>query len=203
MRATDPRVVLQAAAGPRDVIQAASGAASEVAAMRAVGSRDVLAETAATHAADPGDAMQTMSDGAAMRAAGLHVAAQAVDAAAPAHAFVPHVAAPVANEPAEHEEDPELESESEFEPEPALESSTEATADLPTLDPAAIAHFVAIQGALTFREGMLARALAAELSPSEMRAWLAELRRLSVPDAVAKIREVLGADDSGNTGGVS
>jgi len=291
VRATSPRVVLQAAADPRDLAQAASGAApirvvgsrdamqaagevaamraigpheamkaaSEAAAMRAVVPRDAMqaasevaptraivphdtagevaavhaarshgvtqspAETAATHAADPRDAMQAMNDAAAMRASGLHIAAQAVDAAAPARAFVPHVAAqavdaaaptrafvphvaaPVANELAEYEEDTELESESEseLEFEPAPESSTEATADLPTLDPAAIAHFVAIQGALTFREGMLARALAAELSPSEMRAWLAELRRLSVPDAVAKIREVLGADDSGNTGGVS
>ena len=76
-------------------------------------------------------------------------------------------------------------------------ASTEDTADLPTLDPAALAHFAAIQGALTFREGMLARALAAELSPSELRAWLAELRTLSVPEAVAKIRGVLD-HDSGN-----
>jgi hypothetical protein len=34
------------------------------------------------------------------------------------------------------------------------------------LDPAALTHVAAIQGALTFREGMLAPALAAELSPS-------------------------------------
>ena len=157
------------------------------------------------HAADPRDAIQVMGGAAAMRASGPHVAAQAADEAALARTFVPQVVAPVASEPAEHEEDPELESESEseLELEPVPESSTEAIAELPMLDPAAIAHFVAIQGALTFREGMLARALAAELSPSEMRAWLAELRRLSVPDAVAKIREVLGADDSGNTGGVS
>jgi len=208
MRAAGPHVATQAAADPHMATQAAG----EAAAMRAVGSRDVMqapAETASTHAADPRDAMQAMGDAAAMRAPGPHVAAQAADAAAPARTFVPHVATPAASEPAEHEEDPELEpeqdpeleSESELDPEP--ESSTEATAELPMLDPAAIAHFVAIQGALTFREGMLARALAAELSPPEMRAWLAELRRLSVPDAVAKIREVLGADDSGNTGGVS
>jgi len=208
MRAAGPHVATQAAAGPHMATQAAG----EAAAMRAVGSRDVMqdpAETASTHAADPRDAMQAMGDAAAIRASGPHVAAQAADAAAPARTFVPHVAALAASEPAEHEEDPELEpeqdpeldSESELDPEP--ESSTEAASDLPMLDPAAIAHFVAIQGALTFREGMLARALAAELSPSEMRAWLAELRRLSVPDAVAKIREVLGADDSGNTGGVS
>jgi hypothetical protein len=80
-------------------------------------------------------------------------------------------------------------------------SSTEAAADLPTLDPATLAHFVAIQGALTFRESMLARALAAELSPAELRAWLAELRTLSVPEAVAKIRGVLDPDDGGNMPG--
>jgi hypothetical protein len=83
-------------------------------------------------------------------------------------------------------------------------SATESAAELPTLDSAALAHFAAIQGALTFREGMLARALAAELSPAELRTWLTELRTLSVPDAVAKIREVLGTDGSDNTpGGVS
>jgi hypothetical protein len=94
---------------------------------------------------------------------------------------------------AEHEEEPELGM--------SPKSLTEATADLPTLDPAALAHFAAIQGALTFREGMLARALAADLSSSELRAWLAELRTLSVPEAVAKIRAVLGPDDSGNMSG--
>jgi len=151
------------------------------------------------HAADPRDAIQVMGDAAAMRASGPHVAAQVADAAAPTRTLVPHVAAPVASEPAEHEEDAELESESELEP--VLESSTDATADLPMLDPAAIAHFVAIQGALTFREGMLARALAAELSAAELRAWLAELRTLSVPEAVAKIRGVLNPDDSGNISG--
>lgn len=71
----------------------------------------------------------------------------------------------------------EVEHKEELEPELAPESSTEATTDLPTLDAAALAHFAAIEGALTFREGMLARALAAELSPSELRAWLAELLR--------------------------
>jgi hypothetical protein len=80
-------------------------------------------------------------------------------------------------------------------------ATTEITAELPTLDMAALAHFAAIQGALTFREGMLARALAAELSPAEMRTWLTELQTLSVPEAVAKIRAVLGTDGSDNTSG--
>jgi hypothetical protein len=85
------------------------------------------------------------------------------------------------------------------EPAPAAPPATETaeTSDpLPTLDPAALAHFAAIQGALTFRESMLARALAAELSPADLRAWLMDLRVLSVADAVAKVRSVLGPDTS-------
>jgi hypothetical protein len=85
----------------------------------------------------------------------------------------------------------------------AGESAAEAEDELPTLDAATLAHFVAIQGALTFREGMLARALAAELSPAELRAWMTELRQLSVDDAAAKIRTVIGdagADDAAGGG---
>jgi hypothetical protein len=73
----------------------------------------------------------------------------------------------------------------------AGESSTKSEDELPTLDAATIAHFVAIQGALTFREGMLARELAAELSPAELRAWMTELCQLSVADAAARIRSVI------------
>jgi hypothetical protein len=69
-------------------------------------------------------------------------------------------------------------------------------ADLPTLDAAGLMHFNNIQNALTFRERMLAQALAAELSPSELRAWINELGPLSIPEAVAKIRAVLGPDAS-------
>jgi hypothetical protein len=79
--------------------------------------------------------------------------------------------------------------------------ATEAPDALPTLDAAALAHFAAIQGALTFREGMLARALAAELTPADLRAWLTELRELSVPDAVARIRSVLGDEGTDDTSG--
>lgn len=81
------------------------------------------------------------------------------------------------------------------------EPAMEAAEKLPTLDPAALAHFAAIQGALTFRESMLARALAAELSPADLRAWLTDLRALSVPEAVAKVRSVLGPDASAPTAG--
>jgi hypothetical protein len=70
---------------------------------------------------------------------------------------------------------------------------------LPTLDAAALAHLAAIHGALTFRESMLARALAAELTPADLRAWIAELQTLSVPEAVARIRSVLGTDAGSTT----
>jgi hypothetical protein len=81
-------------------------------------------------------------------------------------------------------------------PEPAADAD-----ELPTLDPAALAHFAAIQGALTFRESMLARTMAAELTPAELRTWLSELGDISVPDAVAKIRSVLNAEGSESTPG--
>jgi len=80
---------------------------------------------------------------------------------------------------------------------PALEASNtkdegEPESGLPPLDPKAMAHFIAIQSALAPNEAALARQVAAELSPTEMRAWFAELSALSVPDAVAKIRAFVG-----------
>jgi hypothetical protein len=71
------------------------------------------------------------------------------------------------------------------------EASTEAGDSLPALDPAMMGHFIAIQSALGAQEAALARQLAAELTPAEVRAWLAELSALSVPDAVIKIRSIL------------
>jgi hypothetical protein len=56
----------------------------------------------------------------------------------------------------------------------------------------ALAHFIEIQSELTPLEGRLAREVAATLSPAEIRAWLAELSTMSVPDAVAKIRSFIG-----------
>ena len=64
--------------------------------------------------------------------------------------------------------------------------------ELPPLDPKMMGHFIAIQSALNPTEAALARQIAAELSPKEMRAWFAELAALSVPDAVAKIRAFVG-----------
>ena len=56
-----------------------------------------------------------------------------------------------------------------------------------------MSHFIAIQSALAPAEAALARQVAAELSPAELRAWIDELSALSVPDAVAKIRSFIGA----------
>ena len=105
-----------------------------------------------------------------------------------------------------------LDDETPFAGDPAQATTAAGTDALPTLDPAALMHFAAIQRALTLRESMLARALAAELSPADLRAWLAELREMSLPDAVAKIRGFLrtvtseaASDDRSGTrsGGVS
>ena len=74
------------------------------------------------------------------------------------------------------------------------EVATEPTAEtaLPPLDPKTMTHFIAIQSALAPDEAVLARQVATELSPAELRAWFDELSALSVPDGVAKIRAMLG-----------
>src|SRR5687768_14801908 len=61
----------------------------------------------------------------------------------------------------------------------------------PPLDPAAMAHFVAIQSQLTPEESAIAREVASTLTAAELRAWIEELRELSVPDAVKKIRSLI------------
>jgi len=74
--------------------------------------------------------------------------------------------------------------------------------NLPTIDDEDAAHFLKILQALSMREAVYAQALAGELSHDELRAWIGELKQLSVPEAVAKIRAVLGTDgDSVNTPG--
>ena len=68
-------------------------------------------------------------------------------------------------------------------------------------DPAAMQHFLAILSALTPAERALGQALAGELSAGERAAWLAELKALSVEDAVAKVRVLLG--DASKNGGAA
>jgi hypothetical protein len=71
-------------------------------------------------------------------------------------------------------------------------------ASLPTLDAAALAHFDAIQRALTITERLQIHALGAQRSPGEVRAWLVELAQLPVAEAVARLRAALAAADEGS-----
>lgn len=66
--------------------------------------------------------------------------------------------------------------------------------ELPPLDPATMQHFIAIQSALAPDEAVLARAVAAELAPAQLREWFDELKKLTVPDAVAKIRTLIAGN---------
>lgn len=81
---------------------------------------------------------------------------------------------------------------------PVAASQTQAS-EQPSLDPQTMAHFIAIQSALKPDEAAMARQVASELAPAELRAWIEELSKLSVPQAVQKIRVLI----SGNTEAVS
>ena len=85
--------------------------------------------------------------------------------------------------------------------ETAQEDSAEPSAfdgapQLP-LDPVTMAHFIAVQAALSPEEAALAREVAAQLSPGELRTWFDELSELSVADAAEKIRKVVSASKTG------
>lgn len=66
-----------------------------------------------------------------------------------------------------------------------------ATSGLPSLDPAAMGHFLAIRQALSPDEQALAQALLAELPPDQVQAWMKRLAPLPVAAAVEQLREVL------------
>jgi hypothetical protein len=68
-----------------------------------------------------------------------------------------------------------------------------ATTALPPLSPANLAHFAAVQAALSPDERRLAAEVAKDLGPDELRAWFDELSTLSVTDAAAKIRTIVAA----------
>jgi hypothetical protein len=76
-----------------------------------------------------------------------------------------------------------------------------ATDVLPPIDPQTMAHFIAVQSALTPEEGAIARDVAKELGAAELRAWFDELSKLSVPEAVAKVRKLISG--FGKEGGAS
>lgn len=67
-------------------------------------------------------------------------------------------------------------------------TSPAISSELPPIEPATMAHFIAIQAQLTSEESALAREVAQQLEPAELRQWFEELSKLSIPDAVAKIR---------------
>jgi len=64
------------------------------------------------------------------------------------------------------------------------------------LDPAAMAHVVAVQSALDPKEVAYIQQIAKELSPAELRGWFDELSKLSVPDAVARVRGLIARNDA-------
>lgn len=65
----------------------------------------------------------------------------------------------------------------------------------PTSETDAAKHFQTIEAALTLAEKMRAHEVAAQRPVAELRRWYADLLRLSVPDAVAKIRAELAQCD--------
>jgi hypothetical protein len=69
-------------------------------------------------------------------------------------------------------------------------------AAVPTLDAAGLAHFNAIIQALSFRERMLVHELAAQRSAAELRSWVSVMLKLSVTEAVAKVRELVAVLDA-------
>lgn len=85
-------------------------------------------------------------------------------------------------------------------PSPRAPSPPAALAtDLPTIDPPVMAHLAAIHEGLSLEEQMLAQALMAKLSPAEVRSWLAELKSLSIIDAIAEVRAILGTEPPAST----
>lgn len=71
------------------------------------------------------------------------------------------------------------------------EPTPKSTVDAPPLDPQTMAHFMAVQASLSPEEAAIARDVASKVTASELRTWAEDLRALSVPDAVAKIRTLI------------
>ncbi len=70
---------------------------------------------------------------------------------------------------------------------------------IPPIDPQTMAHFIAVQSALKPEEAAVAREVASKLTAAELRGWFDELSKLTVPQAVQKIRVLV----AGNTEAVS
>lgn len=72
--------------------------------------------------------------------------------------------------------------------------ATEGADALPPVTPETMAHFMAIQSALEPDEAALAREVASTLGAAELRAWFDELTKLTVPQAVQKIRVLIAGN---------
>ena len=72
--------------------------------------------------------------------------------------------------------------------------TTVQTDDAPPLDPAAMAHIVAIQSALQASEVAYIQQVAKELNPAELRGWFDKLSKLTVPQAVETIRGLIAGN---------
>lgn len=105
-------------------------------------------------------------------------------------------AAPVTTEAAPKKRKPKPQPAPAVENEAAPTPTTEPTG-LPPIDPAMMGHFIAIQSSLSPEEAALAREVAGQLNPTELRAWFDELSKLSVPDAATKIRKVVSGAKGG------
>jgi len=75
----------------------------------------------------------------------------------------------------------------------ALEAAEDSVdpEELPPIDAKTMSHFVSIQSVLDPKEAALAREVASSLPPAELRAWFDELSKLTVAEAVKKIRVML------------
>lgn len=81
----------------------------------------------------------------------------------------------------------------------AAHDCDEASDDGLVIEPGHRAHFQAIQARLSSEEAVAARELAESFSPEELRAWLDELMKLNIPQALQAVRVLI----AGNTEAVS
>jgi hypothetical protein len=70
-------------------------------------------------------------------------------------------------------------------------STTKPTPSAMAIEPATMAHLLAVQASLDPKEVTFVREVAKELGPDELRGWLDQLRTLSVPDAVRRVRGLI------------
>lgn len=87
--------------------------------------------------------------------------------------------------------------ERDVEPAPATPVNTAPAAepfDVSKTEPAHMAHFLAIQNALEPEEAAIAREVAASIKPADLRAWFDVMIKLTVPEAVEQIRQLIAGN---------